>query len=325
MQKVPNTIQGSSVSNRRERPRVRWGIPLACLLGITVGCEPADEHASARRSTRQRSETLQSPNGLSVNGLSVNGLSVNGLSVNGLSVNGLSTQAFRDWFNLAPSLNEVTMRYVVRCAMSESESLSWSNPHTSEQYTWKGQLALAPGWSAGLPPSLTEQQAITACLAAHANKFGLHIAISVLGRDALGLPIPFTNRELTTYSEREACFFGNLFTDEGIHAANDRPELLEGESTSRACGLSSNGEGSACAPISHEGACEEFCTLDSTRTYYTHCTFNGVTYRPLTTRILPADLYRCGDGVCQHTESCGTGRTVDNCAADCGACPDSTP
>ncbi|ADO74819.1 hypothetical protein [Stigmatella aurantiaca] len=324
MQKVPNTIQGRSVSNRREMPWVSRGLTLACLLGATVGCEPAEAPAAPRRTTSQRAETLQSPNGLSVNGLSVNGLSVNGLSVNGLSVNGLSTQAFREWFNLDPALNDVTMRYVVRCAMSESESLTWLNPRTGEHHTWTGQLALAPGWSAGLPPSVSEQQAITACLAAHANKFGLHISISVLGRDALGLPIPFTNRELTTYSEREACFFGNLFTHEGIHAANDRPELSADESTSRACGLSSDGDGSGCAPIAHEGACEDFCTLDPTRTYYTHCTFNGVTYRPLTTRILPSDIYRCGDGVCQHTEGCGTGHTVDNCGDDCGKCPDAS-
>ncbi|WP_398577128.1 hypothetical protein [Stigmatella hybrida] len=321
MQQVPNTKQGSNVSNRRPMPWARRGLTLACLLGAAAGCEPEDERAAPVRATRQSAESLQSPNGLSVNGLSVNGLSVNGLSVNGLSVNGLSTQAFRNWFNLNPSLNEVTMRYVVRCAMAESESLSWSNPHTGGHHTWQGQLALAPGWSAGLPPSLSEQQAITACLAAHANKFGLHIPISVLGRDALGLPIPYTGRELATYSEREACFFGNLFTDEGIHAANDRPELHDSESTSRACGLSSRSEGSGCAPIAHEGACADFCTLDSTRTYYTHCTLNGVTYRPLTTRILPTDIYRCGDGVCQHTESCGTGNTFDSCATDCGACP----
>jgi hypothetical protein len=322
MQQVPNAIQGSSVSNRRPMPWAWQGLTLACLLGASAGCEPAAEPLLVAGAVHQSAEDLQSPNGLSVNGLSVNGLSVNGLSVNGLSVNGLSTRAFRDWFNLNPALNEVTMRYVVRCAMAEPESLSWNNPHTGEHHTWQGQLALAPGWSAGLPPSLSEQQAITACLAAHANKFGLHIPISVLGRDALGLPIPYTGRELATYSEREACFFGNLFTDEGIHAANDRPELRAHESTSRACGLSSRGGGSGCDPISHEGACAEFCTLDATKTYYTQCTFHGVAYRPLTTRILPTDIYRCGDGVCQHTESCGTGTTYDSCAADCGPCPE---
>jgi hypothetical protein len=73
--------------------------------------------------------------------------------------------------------------------------------------------------------------------------------------------------------------------------------------------------------MEHVGSCESFCTLDATGTQYTSCTYNGVTYKPLTTRISPADIYTCGDHVCQFTEHCGTGTTADNCGVDCGACP----
>jgi hypothetical protein len=68
------------------------------------------------------------------------------------------------------------------------------------------------------------------------------------------------------------------------------------------------------------GNCGLFCTLDASLTYYTSCTYNGVTYQPLTTRMRPADVYRCGDGVCQRTESCGVGVNYNNCSLDCGAC-----
>ena len=67
-------------------------------------------------------------------------------------------------------------------------------------------------------------------------------------------------------------------------------------------------------------SCKSFCTLDPSKKFYTQCTYNGVTYLPITTRILPTDVYSCGDGVCQFTESCGTGGTYDNCFVDCGTC-----
>ena len=49
------------------------------------------------------------------------------------------------------------------------------------------------------------------------------------------------------------------------------------------------------------------------------CTWHGVTYMPLTTRVRPSEIYTCGDHVCQISETCssspGTG-----CEKDCGRC-----
>jgi hypothetical protein len=149
----------------------------------------------------------------------------------------------------------------------------------------------------------------------------MRIYISMLGRDAQGVEIPYTSGELATYSEKEACFFGNTFNDEGFFAANDRNFLRPGESSPRACGLSAKHQSTDCPPLVHVGDCKDFCTLNAEKTYYTECTYNGVAYKPYTTRIRPADVYTCGDGVCQFTEKCGTGTSYDNCYADCGACP----
>ena len=41
----------------------------------------------------------------------------------------------------------------------------------------------------------------------------------------------------------------------------------------------------------------------------------------LTTRIRAQDVNRCGDGVCQFTEKCGSNNSYDSCSSDCGACP----
>jgi len=261
-----------------------------------------------------------SVNGLSVNGLSVNGLSVNGLSVNGLSVNGLLSLSFQNWFEADPVARALVMKYIVMCAVPAGATRTYTSLVTLQSYTWPGQFGLAPTWSLGLPATTTEQQLVTACLAAHTNKFGINIPISVLGRDSQGQVLPFSLSELFTFSETEACFFGNAFTDAGVFAASDRQFLHASESTTRACGLSSRHGSTDCAPIAHVGSCREFCTLDSTRTHYTQCTYNGVSYKPLTTRIQSQDIYRCGDGVCQFTERCGNGGTYDNCFVDCGAC-----
>jgi hypothetical protein len=260
-------------------------------------------------------------NGLSTNGLSTNGLSTNGLSTNGLSTNGLSTNGFTSWFNASPANADMVMRYVVRCAVPAGQTRSYTSP-TGVTYTWAGSLGLLPGWSSGLPATETEQQVLTACLAAHTNKYGLQISISVLGRDAQGNAIAYTTKEMDTYSEKEACFFGNVFSNEGVYAANDRSYLSLSESTSRACGLSSSSNNTDCSPIVHVGTCSDYCMKsDTSRPYYTSCTYNGKTYRPITTRIQPAQVYRCGDGTCQFTEHCGTGTAYNSCQADCGVCP----
>jgi hypothetical protein len=144
----------------------------------------------------------------------------------------------------------------------------------------------------------------------------------MLGEDAQGTPVPVSAGELTTYSEPEGCFFGNGFDGSGaLYAGSDHDTLDASQSSVRACALDWAGGGADCAPIVHVGACSQYCTKDSTDTYYTSCTYNGVTYQPLTTRIRPAELYTCGDGVCQVSEHCGTGSTYDNCGLDCGACP----
>jgi len=60
--------------------------------------------------------------------------------------------------------------------------------------------------------------------------------------------------------------------------------------------------------------------LDASWLYYTSCTYQGRTWRPLTTRLREQDIYTCGDGTCQPTESCGTSNRYDSCKKDCGTC-----
>jgi len=260
---------------------------------------------------------------MSQNGMSQNGMSQNGMSQNGLSLTAFGTTAFKSWFNANPALSDMVMQYVAKCAAPLGTYYSWKNPSTGVTYSWYGLLGLAPAFAAGAAPTTAEQQVITACLAAHVNMYGVHVPIAVEGRTAKGVQIPIGSGELTTYSVREACFFGNLFNGDGVFGGPDHSSWNAKTSTARACVFDTAYKDTAtqCPPIFQIGFCSSNCVEDATKTFYETCTYNGKTYKPLVTRIRPAEVYACGDGVCQFTESCGSGADWDNCKTDCGLCP----
>ncbi|MBZ4418378.1 hypothetical protein [Myxococcus sp. RHSTA-1-4] len=295
-------------------------VAASCLI---TACGPVED-TPVPPPLGQQEQAEESDNGLSFNGLSFNGLSFNGLSFNGLSFNGMSTSAFNTWFQADPALADAVMRYVVRCAAPAGETRSYVSPSTGQQYTWAGGLGLAPSWASGAIATELEQQVVSSCLAAHANRLGQTVSISVLGRNAAGTPLSYTAEELTSHSRRESCFFGNLFTGQGLFVGADREPLGPSESTSRACGalLYEGTEAKApCAPLMYTASCDSLCQLDATGNFYTSCTYNGVTWhRPLTTRLRTGDVNKCGDGKCQATERCGTSNRYDSCGLDC-PCP----
>lgn len=295
---------------------------VAGLLLCVSACGPLDA-APSPEEPGQRAQALETLNGLSLNGLSLNGLSLNGLSLNGLSLNGLSAAEFDSWFQQDPSLNDTVMKYVVLCAAPAGVVRTYTSATTGQTWSWMGRLGLAPDWTQGAPATLTEQRLVSACLAAHANKYGVHIPISVLGQTALGADILVTQQEFTTFTEREGCFFGNLFNGEGLYVGNDAPPLQSNGSSPRACARMGvrDEDRQPCPPLVRLSVnCGDVCEKGDTQESYAHCTYNGITYPAITTRMRQQDVFRCGDGICQYTESCGTGNTPDNCK-DCGPCP----
>ena len=287
-----------------------WGL-LVVLLASAAGCGPAGALPEGEELASTKQQVVVG-----------NGLNLNGLNLNGLSLNGLSTQSFQDRFVQHAAQRDEVMKDGVGCAVASGETRSFTDPLTGITYTWQGVLGLAPGWASGAAATTEELQVVSACMAAHANKFGIHVTISLLGLDGAGQPIPYTSQELVDYDVTEACFFGNLFDGStGTFGANDGFALTSGESSPRVCALPDASGLGQCSPMVYVGNCSQYCVKDGTGTFYTSCTYNGVSYRPITTRMASTDIYTCGDGVCQATESCGTGTTAGSCAADCGACP----
>lgn len=294
----------------------------ALLLTLAGGCGPMEEPTQTPPPTNLGTsiQDLEDDNGLTLNGLAFNGLAFNGLAFNGLAFNGLAfnglaSGTFSSWFQQNALTTSLLMKYLVRCAVPAGQSRTYWDGYSF--YSWPGSLGLAPSWSGGTPVTVEEQQAVSACLAALVNKYGRTVGISVLGATAQGQLIPYTNTELADYPVREACFFGNLFSDEGLFVGNDQAPLAPSQSSLRACALEG---GNQCPPLVHIGGCQASCTLDPTGTYYTQCTRNGKTYRPITTRLRAQEVVVCGDGICQPSESCGSSNRSDDCALDCGPC-----
>jgi hypothetical protein len=279
-------------------------------------------------------------NGMTANGMTANGADTgavvtnglpksdpnwNGLSESGLTTKALTNRAFSSWFTaVGASYADMVMRYVAKCALSSAQSLTYTDA-TGAAYTWPGNLGLAPAWASGKAIPANEQQLVSACLAAHANKYGLHIALSIRGQMSDGTFLAVDSAENATYTAFEACFFGNLFDGSGVFAAADKSFGSTGITSPRACAIDPNGV-SQCPPmVVLPGGCTKYCSGiggsdPSIHGTYTSCSWNGVTYAPVNTHLLPSDVYKCGDGVCQFTESCYDATTKTGCSQDCGSC-----
>ena len=292
------------------------------LLTFLSGCGAVEESQPTDPSPEQLGRSAQAEetdNGLAFNGLAFNGLAFNGLAFNGLAFNGLSSSNFASWFQQDSANASLFMKYLVRCAVPDGQTRTYTSGTTT--YTWTGGLGLATGWASGAPATLDEQQTVSACIAALTNKYGRSVQVSVLGLTAQHQPIPTSGAEQAAYTLHEGCFFGNLFNGDGLFVGNDQGMLLPNQSSLRACAL---GGPAACAPaLTHVGDCHHTCVMDSTGTYFTSCTHNGKTYHALTTRLPPQDIYTCGDGHCQFPEVCaknGPDNSPGACKNDCGTC-----
>jgi GLTT repeat (6 copies) len=300
---------------------IRNAAAVAALVLTGCGGGQSRDLSLRTESVDLSSDNGMSSNGLSSNGMSSNGLSSNGLSSNGLSSSGLSTTAFSTWFSANPTFSDTVMTYVVKCALPAGKTLTY-NYSRKVAYTWSGNLGLAPTWASGKAIPVVEQQLISGCLAAHVNKFALHIPLSVRAVKPDGTYVPVSADEQTTYSQTEGCFFGNLFTGAGVYAAYDKGALLAGASSARACALETGLPGECPPMINTADTCQHLCVRPAKdTTFWQTCTYNGVAYQAVTTRLRAADVYTCGDGVCQFTESCYSATTGKGCQADCGLCP----
>lgn len=228
-------------------------------------------------------------NGMVSNGMVSNGLVSNGLVSNGLVSNGLETDMFHAWWaSVGDEYAAMVMEYVVACAREAGETLVYESADR-RVHRWRGTLGLAPAWSAGaaMPPS--EQELVTACLAAHVHPDGRRSRISVRGFHADGTTIAIDPGEEEAFVRREGAFFGNLVAGTGVFACDDDNDLAGSRTVRRRCAAADvePGMAGACAPMVFTGRCADLCSRrDPADVEYETCSWEGIPYRPLTTRLL---------------------------------------
>ena len=247
-------------------------------------------------------------NGITTNGITTNGITTNGITTNGITTNGLApgagssglaelglspagvaSPAFAAWFARDPAYAAMVIKYVTECALPAGASLSFNQ--AGKTYAWSGVFGLAPTWSAGAAIPASEQELVSACLAAHTNPQGQHVRISVRGYQADGSAIPVTADEAADYRFREAAFFGNLFDGSGVFVAPERDVLDPSVSTRRGCAAERGVPGS-CGPMVQAGVAAERCTAGADGATYGACTVNGRAFRPVQVFLRDSDVTR---------------------------------
>jgi hypothetical protein len=245
------------MSQREWKPR-RLYCAQFILLTLCCGCRPANVD-----DVGAQTEALNDYNGWNTNGWNTNGWNTNGWSTSSWQVNNgqLTGAAFLAGLgNGDVTYNTLTMGYLVACALASGDSISASVANQS--FVWTGRLGLAPEWkTANLSP--TGQRWISACMAAHFNRLGKHVAISLRG-SSIGLDLD----EATVANWQEAAFFGNLFDDSGLStcAGSDNAKLAAVLTRlGRDCG-----EGN-CPQMTFLNLCSSVCTGTASDGHWLQC------------------------------------------------------
>ena len=220
---------------------------IAAASLMQVACaelpEEPDEVVAEAEQAVTRANGL-SYNGLSYNGLSYNGLSYNGLSYNGLSYNGLLMEDLKD-----PAAREM-LAFVVGCALPDD--VHFDIEIEGVTYGFDGELGLAPEWGHDNGSCNKSCQSwVSACVISRVNYLGQSLLISLRGKDN-ALETSLAERQ--TFTEREATYFGNIFTEPKQMQACLSPGQTE---ISRVCGPSLDD-----CPIEVVGQCDDVCNKE---------------------------------------------------------------
>ncbi|HXJ19019.1 MAG TPA: hypothetical protein VMT03_02215 [Polyangia bacterium] len=140
---------------------------------------------------------------IAVAAITENSLMANSLMANSLMANSLIAKTLATANASTPQF----MKYLVSCALGPNQSLDLTI--SGQPYHFPGQVGLAPQWGmSGGSCDGSCQRWVSACLLARLDAAGVEREISVRGLHPALLP---SWSELTTYTQREATYFGNVF------------------------------------------------------------------------------------------------------------------
>jgi hypothetical protein len=172
----------------------------ACIAPGEVE-ESVGEADQASLTTNSLTTNSLTTNSLTTNSLTTNSLTTNSLTTNSLTTNSLTTNALKD-----PASREV-MKYVVGCALPSGTSVDVTVEGVD--YSFDGELGLAAEW--GRPGGTCGpmcQQWVSACVLSRVDYLGQPLDISVRG---LHPALKTSAEETSSYTHREATYYGNIF------------------------------------------------------------------------------------------------------------------
>ncbi|HEX3697151.1 MAG TPA: hypothetical protein VH374_17380 [Polyangia bacterium] len=255
------------------------GFFLASVAVVGCGGSIQDENgAFGQAQSAELTENALTANALTANALTANALTANALTANALTANALTANALTA-NGLKDPLARMFLKYAVSCALPVDETVTITVDH--QQYSYPGQLGLAPQWGERHGSCDGEcQRWVSACMLARVDAAGVEREISVRGDIAALKPQP---RELRDYPVREGAYFGNLFVDGQPRFLCVNPGSKEDQ---RVCGDSLKD-----CPMTVVGSCDDVCDNGAFRSFADCQTaahgHNAPTYHETVTVFLP--------------------------------------
>jgi hypothetical protein len=152
---------------------------------------------------------------------------------------------------MTSSSGRQTIGYLVRCALPLGHSIVKTDDQ-GVPYTFLGQIGVAPEWESGQCGQGCQEN-VTACMLAHVNTSGQHIALWLDGNNPA---IGYGRNNLFPY--QEGSFFGNIF------ASPPQAYFCNGKDFELGVVPGRLGVGQAGAPYKNPfpgtGYCQDYCT-----------------------------------------------------------------
>jgi hypothetical protein len=240
-------------------------LPMSLMLlsmAATLGCAgvEGDDDQEALGVTQEAALTANAltANALTANALTANALTANALTANALTANALTANALTSAALTDPSAREL-LKYVTSCALPANKKVEFTSEGVL--YSYPGQLALAPEWGlAGGSCNAECQGWVSACLLARLDYLGQKVTISLRGDKAALKP---SHTELSTYTQREGTYYGNIF-----QVAQERLACIAPGSTEllRVCGPTVNN-----CVVDAIGTCNKTCDAPASDGSFPNC------------------------------------------------------
>jgi hypothetical protein len=255
-------------------------VPAACALLFTSACMVVGE--DAEEPVGEAPLAFVYDNALNANALNANALYSNALNANALNESGLDPSLLGAAVGAALAdpgpagdLGRQLLKYTVSCALPrwQSVEISWTDAGGSaHQDVYPGLLGLAPTWQ-WEPPTRTQEEWVSACLASRVNWYGVPVTLSSRGR---ARALDTSAQELAGFPHLEGAFWGNLFSPTPhLSACHDPADDANSRAHLRDCAaghVDAQGNVVPCGMVRLVGACAEVCDPpEAGSTFYPGC------------------------------------------------------